>query len=223
MKFDEDSFEHPTIQLDFPLKLSVLGLEDDPEFGITDYDGHITIYNEHAGHHVKIGKVRAFVLDLSDAQSCLWDLLDTTQVLSQYMPLAGAKGRSFIPAVYNKMDVSDASRVLVLDWCELLPVARGQGIGLKVLERLCDTIGRGCDVGIMKPWPLQFRRQQTGIPEIDERPEEPDEWRDSMGYDKMSQDEKVSLKKLVDQYGKLGFHNVTVDGEVFMVRDLFFR
>jgi hypothetical protein len=220
--FDEESFKYPDIQIHLRVKYWAGAMEGDPEYGIQVFKGDVRMADRE-GDVMKVGEVKATIVDMDDAKSSLWDLLDTTTELSQYMPLAKRGGGSFIPSVYKKMEVSSAARILVLEWLELLPAVRGHGIGLNVINRLCDTIGRGCDAGIMKPWPLQLRPQEPHTRGTAEENAAEDEWAKQMGYEQMSKNEKVCVKRLVDQYAKAGFSKVTVDKEVFMVRDLFWR
>jgi hypothetical protein len=57
-----------------------------------------------------------------------------------------------------------------------LPEARGQGLGLKVLERLISKLGLGCRIAVMKSFPLQLEIEGSS---------KPDEFEQRMALDAM--------------------------------------
>ena len=216
-----DDFKLAMIQLDIRVKFASGVAENDPENAFDEHKFDVTLWSDETDEFELIGRGKAIVIDPSRAETSLWDVLDVTDQMAQYMPLADRDG-GYAPEVKKVCEVEWNYPVLLLDRLELLPEARGHGIGLKVLETLCKTVGRGCEIAIMKPFPLQL-----AVPEPDQRTRETDEekaerieWEKRMRYADMSHNEKASLKKLVTAYSKIHFKRVMVDGELFMVRSL---
>ena len=77
------------------------------------------------------------------------------------------------------------------DRLELLPEARGQGLGLKVLERLISKFGLGCRIAVMKSFPLQLEVKGSS---------KPDEFEQRMTLDAMPGGTDMDVHKRLARY-----------------------
>jgi hypothetical protein len=81
-----------------------------------------------------------------------------------------------------------------------LPEARGQGLGLKVLERLISKFGLGCRIAAMKSFPLQLEIKSSS---------NPDEFVQRMALDTMPGGTDIEVhKRLARNYRRAGFRSV---------------
>ena len=89
------------------------------------------------------------------------------------------------------------ANLLIIHRIEIFPEYRGQKIGLAVIYKTIQQIGRGCGFIALTPAPLQFNLYKD-----DER------WQKTMNVSDFVQEEKAATKKLGAHYGKLGFRQV---------------
>jgi GNAT superfamily N-acetyltransferase len=185
---------------DFTIVLNVgsIGCDED-DVPRTDYRGDIRKLNEEEQEEL-VGRVRFFVFhfdtmphDPDDA----FDHLAETAVYSQLLD----KNGDLSPDACKALGIEDPylGSVLVFDRLEILPEARGRGLGLKIIERLIAKIGLGCHVAVMKSFPLQLEVQQN---------DNPDEFEQRMAVATIPGTKAEVHKRLARYYRRAGFRPV---------------
>ncbi len=107
--------------------------------------------------------------------------------------------REFLPAVQRRYDSAYPSNdIMLLHYLTIEPFARGQRLGLAVLERAIRDWSSGCALVLMKPFPLQF-----------EAAENKKERNKRLGLDGFSNSEGVAFRKLRSYYEQLGFERLS--------------
>lgn len=166
------------------------------------------------GTKVRVGSFSIIVIDVEAAVNAkvgMFDMFDCSSRTVDYFDLYTGD-MDFAPNVIEALGGEDrwTPNMLILERLELLPKFRGREIGLRVLRWLQFHFGTGCGIVAIKPYPLQF---EGGSP--DENKDKPDFVK--MGWGQFGDSFEVSLSKLLQYYGRLGFNAVT--GTPFMVAD----
>lgn len=166
------------------------------------------------GTKVRVGAFSIIVIDVEAAVNAkvgMFDVFDCDARTVDYFDLYTGD-MDFAPSVIEALGGEDrwTPNILILERLEMLPKYRGRGIGLRVLRWLQFHFSTGCGIVAMKPYPLQF---EGGTPE--ENKDKPGFVK--MGWGQFSADFEVSLNKLHQYYGRLGFN--AVPGTPFMVAD----
>jgi GNAT superfamily N-acetyltransferase len=97
-----------------------------------------------------VGRVRFFVFHFDTTplgSSGAFDHISETAVYAQLLDEHG----DLLPQACKALGTEDPylGSVLIFDRLEILPDARGRGLGLKVLERLISKFGLGCRIAVM--------------------------------------------------------------------------
>ena len=149
---------------DFEIALTVdpIWCEEDEDGPRIDYRGDIRKVEEED----VVGRVRFFVFHFDTTP---WDPADAFDHVSEtavYAQLLDEHG-DLSPQACKALGTEDSylGSVLVFDRLELLPEARGQGLGLKVLARLISKFGLGCRIAVMKSFPLQLEPEESSKPD----------------------------------------------------------
>lgn len=184
---------------DFEIALTVdpIWCEEDEDGPRIDYRGDIRKIEEED----VVGRVRFFVFHFDTTP---WDPADAFDHISEtavYAQLLDEHG-DLSPQACKALGTEDSylGSVLVFDRLELLPEARGQGLGLKVLERLISKFGLGCRIAVMKSFPLQLEIKGSS---------KPDEFEQRMALDAMPGGTDMDVhKRLARYYRRAGFRPV---------------
>lgn len=184
---------------DFEIALTVdpIWCEGDEDGPRIDYRGDIRKVEEED----VVGRVRFFVFHFDTTP---WDPADAFDHISEtavYAQLLDEHGDLSAQAC-KALGTEDSylGSVLVFDRLELLPEARGQGLGLKVLERLISKFGLGCRIAVMKSFPLQLEIEGSS---------KPDEFEQRMALDAMPGGTDTEVhKRLARYYRRAGFRSV---------------
>ena len=173
---------------------------------VEDYIVNVTgiIKND---EETKIGELEAYYLDIEMAITQNYDIFELYDAIinltDYYAALYDADDHWFFKeTVVDEFggNVINAN-LLVIHRIEILPEYRGQKIGLAVIYKTIQQIGRGCGFIALMPAPLQFSLYKDN-----------DRWQKTMNVSDFVQNEKVAIKKLGIYYGQLGFRQVGDSG-----------
>ena len=201
-------------------------------------EGQLVAYSDinHEGKGAVIGRYRVITVDVVGAEKGFArdseifrtdELFDLEQKTFDYMEAlydlnsVGAAKPKFkkkvLEAINNRSGLGQNPSLLIVDRLEIYPEFRGRGFGNKILETLIRRFGMGKGVVAMRICPLQFEEPSQCPREqmyAELRDEEDSRVRLDLGSFKAS--EKVSVKKLADYYGQIGFQRVK--GTDYMVK-----
>lgn len=152
---------------------------------------------------LRLGNLNFYLIRVSNARNDRADLhtiFDSRQETSDvFDALYSTSCPEFRPAVQRQFeDAYPGHDVLLLHHLTIRPFARGQRLGLAVLERVIRDWSSGCSLVAMKPFPLQFA---MGAKQ-DEKT-----WREC-DYGSFSQTEAEAILRLRTYYARLGFERI---------------
>jgi hypothetical protein len=170
---------------------------DEPHHFIDEYEG-LVCFDDDFTDAVTAGEFHATLVRTDDAQQAgisVFDLWDHSHALHLlYSSLFNSKTDEFKVSIERRFEAHSRD-VLVLDSITILPSHRGKNLGLAVASRLIDLLGRGCDLAVCLPSPLQF----GGMPEVD-----PDKAK-ALALDAFKADRDLAFARLRRYWGQLGF------------------
>ena len=173
---------------------------EDPNECVYEYAGDV-LNEEESGKQTRIGKFRAYYIDVERSMNeriSLSDVLDahSQETFDYFDDIFGENSPEFSDAVDQLLNSEIfQTNLLILDRLELLPRYRGDLLGLKIMAHMITRFSPGAGVVAIKPYPLQLEDADASD----------DEWRSKLLLDKFQSEEKLSTEALIDYYGKLGF------------------
>lgn len=168
--YDED----PAFERFYTLRLEIgshLGDSEPPEAYVASYEGTIRRINPDNCRTLEIaGKVRAILVKaaaaLHDDLSLFGDVMDPFDATTAdcYSALCSRYAGMWHPRVGRALgwepddfDMCINGDILILDLITVRPKHRGQGLGVKAAHELIQLMGRGAQVVMCKPFPLQLQ------------------------------------------------------------------
>ena len=152
---------------------------------------------------IEVGEVHLRLVRLSQAMdegASIRDLFDYDQEMSTLSELYDWEHSDweFAPPVLKVCPYSNSfSDICIIERIALLPWARGQGVGLRVIQLLLRNWQSGCSLAVIRPFPLQGEpatRVPAGCDEYE--------------LGSLSKDLEESTRKLTRYYARLGFKSV---------------
>jgi GNAT superfamily N-acetyltransferase len=164
----------PAFDRFYTLRLEIeseLGDCEPPEAYVARYEGTIRRINPDTCRTLEIaGKVRAILVKaaaaLNDDLSLFGDVMDPFDAATAdcYSALCSRYAGMWHPRVARALgweledfDMCINGDILILDLITVRPKHRGQGLGIKAAHELIQLLGRGAQVVLCKPFPLQLQ------------------------------------------------------------------
>lgn len=161
-----------------------------------------TLMSDRSNAEMALGELRFYLIRVGEAVNDgarLYDVFDTMQeTLDAGTAIFDSSFSEFCPWLAKKHpDVSPCGDILLLHRLEIVPLARGQRLGIAVLHRVIKDWSSGCSFAVMKPYPLQF----------DASAKKNEMW-DRLELEAFPQNRTAAFKKLREYYGQLGFERI---------------
>ncbi len=123
--------------------------------------GHVEGNDDQALPTLMLGTLKFYIIRVSNGSNDGVDLHDVFDAFQETFDVGNviydSTYREFAPAVERRFtDANPWSDILILHYLTIPPFARGQRLGLSVLERVIRDWSSGCSLVVMKPFPLQF-------------------------------------------------------------------
>ena len=192
-RYENESFVelHITFRTSLVIRLSN---EDFDEYDyVRRFTGHIESVVGEQEKRTDIGEIEVWYIDGTRAQANNLNIVEICDAVSQ-------EEYSYAESVFTngKLDYSVvgdtfSQDVMVLHQISILPDFRGRKYGLKVTEKLIETMGVQCGAILLHPAPLQFSIQENNV-----------EWKQRMRVELFCQDEKEATTKLSSYWNTLG-------------------
>jgi hypothetical protein len=177
----------------------------EPDDFITEYTGSIRLYNERKGRVWKVGKLRAYRINIGlalDRREHLFDVCDChSQQLTEISEALFDPNEGFYKeSIADRFGIT-ASDCLVLDYVVVNPRVRGLRLGLLALLRAVEMLRHGCGLTVCDPSPLSehapslLKIPSSWVP-LNATPEQSD----------------AAKEKLAAYIERLGFHQIEGTG-----------
>ena len=172
----------------------------EPNECVYEYAGDV-LNEEESGKQTRIGKFRAYYIDVERSMNermSLSDVLDahSQETFDYFDDIFGENSPEFSDAVDQLLNSEIfQTNLLILDRLELLPSYRGYLLGLKIMAHMITRFSPGAGVVAIKPYPLQLEDTDASD----------DEWRSKLLLDEFQSEEISTTEALINYYGKLGF------------------
>lgn len=164
--------------------------------------GYVDLLGQSAqGTEVTLGELQFYIIRVGNAindQVSLFDLFDTYQEThSMSAEIYTPSYNDFKKVIHNNFEAAyPGDDILLLRLLTIRPFARGQKLGLSVLEAVIRDWSSGCALVVMKPCPLQFAGASSPR---------------KKGQSELSDfklTERESFRRLRNYYGLLGFERI---------------
>jgi hypothetical protein len=171
---------------------------------------------------VKVGSFTGYILDLGDGTDAGYEMFDLFDSCSDtrdfhafvFVDDEDAKEVDGIeydinPRLVELFDIDWVNRILILHTVEIEEAYRGFNLGLAVTTQIIRDFGRGCDLVMMKAFPMQYSGDMY---EKDQAGE----------YTKtVKQDFLTGQKKLIQHWCQLGFQPIDDSGILALTQRCF--
>ena len=164
--------------------------------------GHTEGINGQNPVDLVLGNLKFYIIRVGNASNDrvhLHDVFDASQeTLDVGNAIYNSSYSEFAPAVESLFpDANPWCDILILHYLTIPPYARGQRLGLSVLERVMRDWSSGCSLIVMKPFPLQF----------ESRAKKDRDW-ESLALGKFPSTQREAFQRLRAYYEPLGFERV---------------
>jgi hypothetical protein len=170
---------------------------------------------------IKVGSFTGYILDLGDGTDAgyemfeLFDLCSDTRDFHSFVFVDDEDaeeddiGYDINPRLVELFDIDWVDRVFILHTVEINEAYRGFNLGLAVTTQIIRDFGRGCDLVLMKGFPLQYSGDVY----------EKDEAGQNTGT--VKQDFLTGQKKLIQYWCQLGFQPIDDSGVLALTQRSF--
>jgi hypothetical protein len=153
-------------------------------------------------YEIPLGTLKLYLIRVGNAVNDgtrIFDVFDTYQETHDAScAIYGPSYREFLPVVRKRYDsVCSSNDILLLQYMTIERYARGQRLGLAVLERAIRDWSSGCALVVMKPFPLQF-----------EAADDEKERNQRLELNGFPATERAAFLKLRTYYKQLGFERI---------------
>ncbi|MBN2002621.1 MAG: hypothetical protein JXA21_04630 [Anaerolineae bacterium] len=180
-------------------------LDTEDASGLTTIMG--TIYDFAGDTRIELGKLTAFLLDVSSWElrgESIFDLFDQDVDLPVYYQALFGDGD------YVFEDDVIFSDILIINNLQIKPYFRGLKIGLAAVYQTMEIWGRGCSIVAIKPFPLHFTHSGQNDPN----------WFAAMDMGRYPTDLDEATSKLKRYYAQLGFVDLGASPVMYLNRDM---
>ena len=106
--------------------------------------------------------------------------------------------QEFVDSIVQQFpEMSTFGDILYLEHLGIRPFARGQNLGLSILDRILQDWDSGCSLVVMQPHPLQFAEGEKNVKELE-----------GLNLDSFSGTFEEATQSLSNYYAKLGFEKM---------------
>lgn len=176
---------------------------EEPDDYVIDIEGDIR-FTQSARSRDVVGQISARRLQAGRAYEDGMSLFEICDSVDQSL-------HDYASAVYDFDEesilesISDGcsgADLLIVESIQILPAHRGNRLGLFAMRRTIDTVGDGCAVVVIKPFPLQYSTARDLSSA--QRPE----WETQMAMQSFTATEKAGFAKLRKHWAQLGFKRI---------------
>ena len=149
-----------------------------------------------------LGNLKFYIIRVGNASNDRVHLHDVFDAFQETVDVGNAiydaSYSEFTQAVRRLFpDANPWCDILILHYLTILPCARGQRLGLSVLERVMRDWSSGCSLVVMKPFPLQF----------ESRAKKDRDW-EHLALGKFPGTQREAFQRLRAYYELLGFERI---------------
>ena len=155
--------------------------------------GRIWLVESESGTKIELGTIELYYIDGSRALDNRLDIVDVCDSLGQ--DVYEYSNAVYVHGVLDGEIIGEAlsNDVLALHMITIYPEHRGRKYGLRVTQKIVETVGYQCGAVVLKPMPLQF------VPALSENVD----WMKRMEMADFGTDPETAEKRLIDYWRKL--------------------